>query len=536
LGEERVPFADVYKLFKKKEEVKPEKLFENREEYVITASIIATILENDIHVAVYEVENYENLFDYADIFMRLSNAGVVPFFGREFKFITVTTYPHSEDIVLAVEEATSGGFKPIVAYFMGDFLPGSETSSDVKELVKVLSKALFNKECYVILFTTNRMILYDNITLSRYGVVIKDYAPKIVSAYSSDKAKYANSIGFIKLLKMNNESISKYIKNRRLPTPHTLEELERDMTFKELILPPSIKDFLRVNIINTLKRDFTSLSSLLFLGPSGSGKTTIAYTLARELGVQAYVMRVELLGSKWVGETEKMTNQTLLLANDLSPAVVVFRDAELILGEREEGAEESAIYRRVRSIISTWLRSSRRRFFAVFTISNPKQLPEYILYDATFGAFKLPVLPPLNKGDRKAMLTLFLTKLAKKYNLVFDPLSESVDEALNVVADETWTYTARELMEMAKIAINLALDRNEKVVSKEIIQLARKYKEIDRIVRVEIMKETVKACKKVGLPEDLLNDIYRFEQEVEKLKAQALAEESKKRSLAKLST
>jgi len=396
--------------------------------------------------------------------------------------------------------------------------------------------ALFNKECRVILFTTNRMILYDNITLARYGVAIRDYAPLIVSALFSEKAKYANSVGFIKLLKMSNEDISKYIMKRRLPTPHTLEELERDIAFKELILPPSIKDFLRVNVINTLKRDFTSLSSILLLGPSGGGKTTIAYTIARELGVPAYVVRVELMGSKWLGETEKMANQTLLLANDLSPAVVVFRDAELILGEREEGGEESTVYRRVRAIISTWLRSSRRRFFAVFTVSNPKQLPEYILYDATFGAFKLPILPPLNKADRKAMLTLFLTKLTKRYNLIFDPLSESADEALEIVADETWTYTARELMEMARIAINLTLDRNEKAVSKEIIQLARKYKEIDRVVRVEIMKETVKACKKVGMPEDLLNDIYRFEQEVEKLKAQALAEESKKRSLAKLST
>jgi len=118
LDEERIPFADVYKLFKKKEEIKPEKIFNNREEYVITASIIAAMLENDIRVAIYEVENFENLFDYADVFSRLQNAGVVPFFGQEFKFITVTTYPHNEDIADAVTAATADGFKPIVAYFM----------------------------------------------------------------------------------------------------------------------------------------------------------------------------------------------------------------------------------------------------------------------------------------------------------------------------------------------------------------------------------------------------------------------------------
>jgi len=537
MTEDKISFADLYKMFRKKEESKPQKIFNSREEYLIVASLIGTLLEKDIRVAIYEVENFENLFDYADVFMRLKNAGIVPLFGQNLKFITVTTYPHDDSIVDAVEEAINNGFKPVVAYFVGDFLPSGETtSSDVKELIKVLAMALFKKVCYVILFTTNPMILYDNITLARYGVVLRDFAPKVISYYFPEKMRYANVVGFTKILKMNDNDLISYIKSRRLPTPHTLEELERDTSFRELIIPPAIKEFIRVNIINILKRDITMLSSILLLGPSGSGKTTLAYTIARELGVPAYVVRVELIGSKWLGETERIANQTMLLANDMSPAVIVFRDAELILGERKGGGEESMVYERVRAIISSWLRSTKRRFFAVFTISNPKQLPEYILYDATFGIFKLPILPPLNKSDRKAMLSLFLSKLAKKYNLVFDPLSESIDEALETVAEETWAYTARELMDVAKTAINLVLDRSEKVVTKEIIQLAKKYKEIDRIARISIMKDTVNACKKVGIPENLLVDIYKFEQEVEKLRALAMAEEAKKKSIARLST
>jgi len=538
MAEERISFAEIYKMLKRKAETKPDKIFSSKEEYLIVASLIATILNKNIHLAIYEVENYENLFDYAEVFTKLRNAGVISFFGQNLKFITVTTYPHEDDIVDAVEEAINSGFKPAVAYFVGDFIPSGESASsgDVKELIKVLSMALFKKVCYVILFTTNPMLLYDNIALARYGVVIKDFAPKIISHFFPEKAKWASTVGFLKVLNMDNDKLATYVRGRKLPTPHTLEELEKDASFKELILPASIKDFLKVNIVNTLKRDITSLSSILLIGPSGSGKTTLAYTIAKELGVPAYVVRVELIGSKWLGETEKIANQTMLLANDMSPAVIVFRDAELILGERKGGGgEEAMVYERVRAIISSWLRSHKRRFFAVFTISNPKQLPEYILYDATFGVFKLPILPPLSKNDRKVMLSLFLTKLAKRYNLYFDSLSESVDEALEIVAEETWAYTPRELMDVAKTAVNIALDHSEKVISKEIIQLARKYKEIDRIARVDIMKETINACKKVGIPENLLIDIYRFEHEIEKLKARAMEEEARKKSIARLS-
>lgn len=533
LREEKLDISEFYKIFKK--ERRPPKIYEFPEEVLVVNSILAFMLKGKHTVVIYEVENFENLFDYADIFLRLKNAGIVPIFGREFRFITVASYPHDDDIVDIVHEALSEGATPVVAYFVGDFLPSGDTSSaDYKELTKLLSMAMFDKVCYVILFTTNPVVLYDNIPLARYGIIVKDIAPKIIKSRLPEKAKYATITGFRKILKMKPSEIQEYLKKRKLPTPHTIEEVKRDITFNELILPPSIKNFLKINVINPLKKEFTLLSSILFIGPSGSGKTTLGYTIARELGVPAYVIRVELMSSKWLGETEKIANQTLLLANDRSPAVIIFRDAELILGERKGGGEEAMVFERVRAIISSWLRSEKRRFLAIFTISDPKHVPEYILYDATFGVFKLPILPPLRKEYRKAMLSYFLMKVSKKYDLQFDPLDPSVEEALETVAEETWAYTPRELLDIAKTSVNIAIDRGTKVLSKEVIQLARKFKEIDRIARVEIMKETVKACKKVGIPEPLLEDIYKFEEEVEKLKALAISEETKKRSLVRI--
>lgn len=538
MGEEPIArFFDIQRYFaRKKIEKAEEVVFKKKEEYIIVGTIIKTIFERDLRLVLYEVENFENLFDYADLFKRLHNVGPTTFFGRDVKIIAVTTYPHNFDVTDAFMVTTKDGFIPILAYFVGDFIPGSDTgSSDIKELNKVLSLVLFNKVGYAILFTTNSMILYDNIPLSRYGVKLRDIAPKVVAMIHPEKTKYAQVVGFGKLISLDTSAIESHIRSRKLPTPQTLDEISRDITFKELILPPTLKEFLRVNIINTLKRDVTSIPSILLVGPSGSGKTTLAYTIAREIGIPAYVVRVELIGSKWLGETEKIANQTMLFINDRAHVVAIFRDAELIFGERKGGSEDSMVYERVRSIIASWIRSERRRFFTVFTISNPSELPDHVLHDATFGIFKLPILPPFNKEDRKAMLSLFLRKLANKYDLVFDPLNESVNEALDVVAEETWAYTPREMMDVASIAVNITLDKGEKVINKENIQLARKYKEVDRRGRVKLIQDTINACYKVGLPESLLIDVFKFEQEAAKLMALATSEEARKRSLAMIS-
>lgn len=527
---------DIFRLFKEREEKAKKMAFKNNIEYLIFGSLIASVLSSPNRLVIYEVENFENLFDYADLFMRVRNLRSFKIFNKHVSFVVVTSYPHDVDIAESVEVAIQEETTPIVAYFVGDFLPyGEGMSADMKELMRTLSMALFNRVCYVVMFTTNPMILYDNIPLARYGVVMRDVAPKVIQKVLPRRAIYASTVGFQKVITMKPSEISAYLKKRKLPAPHTIAHLKKDVVFDELVIPTPIKEFIRLNVINPLKMDFTLISSLLFVGPSGAGKTTLAYAIAQVLGVPATLVRVELMSSKWLGESEKIANQTMLLLNDRAPVVAVFRDIELILGQTRGGGEETPVFERIRAIIATWLRSSRRRFMAVFTVSDPSAIPDYILRDASFGVFKLPILPPLKVAERERMLSLFLKKLSRKYGLRFDPLKESTAEGLQVVAEETWAYTPRELMDIAQTAVNITLDKGQKEITKENIQLAKKYKEIDRISRVEIMLEAVKACKKVGIPEPLLVDVYRFEEEVEKLKAEAYAEEAKKKSFVRLS-
>lgn len=518
-------------LEKKKKDVK---VFRNNFELMLVGSIISTVLDSNNNLVIYEVSNFENLFDYSDLFIRLRNAGEILVNNRKVRIAPITSFQSKIDVSDFIEMSLGDGAIPIVAYFLGDFLP-SETryySAEMRELVGVLTSALFEKVCYVILFTTNQVVLYDNIPLARYGVVVEDVAPKLIAREYPDKRAYADVIGFSKVISMGHQELFEYTRKRKLPAPHTIKYLVKDAVFDEIVLTESLKEYIRLNVVSSLKRDFLSVPSILLLGPPGSGKTTLSYAIANAVGVPAYLVHVELMTSKWLGESERMANETMLMLNDRSPVVAVFRDVELLIGgTRRHASEESGVYERIRSIISSWIRSDRRRFLAVFTISDPRRVPDYVLQDATFGVYKLPILPPLSSNDRRRLLVMFLKKMCKESGLVFDPTKTSVSEALDTVSEETWAFTPRELMVLSRIAVQLAKDKGLREVTKDVVQVSKRYIDIDRVARVELMLETVKACKKVGIPETLSLEVYRFETEVEKLLAEAHAREAKKKAL-----
>lgn len=82
----------------------------------------------------------------------------------------------------------------------------------------------------------------------------------------------------------------------------------------------------------------------LLYGDPGTGKTESVYQLARMTGRDIFEVNVEEIKSKWVGETESNIRQLFRQYYELCKSqtvvpILLFNEADAILGKRKEGAE-----------------------------------------------------------------------------------------------------------------------------------------------------------------------------------------------------
>jgi SpoVK/Ycf46/Vps4 family AAA+-type ATPase len=76
-------------------------------------------------------------------------------------------------------------------------------------------------------------------------------------------------------------------------------------------------------------------TSALFSGPPGTGKSMCAALIAKDLGLELYVVDAAKISSKWIGETEKNL-AGLFDAAEASHAVLLFDEADALFGKRSD--------------------------------------------------------------------------------------------------------------------------------------------------------------------------------------------------------
>ena len=79
----------------------------------------------------------------------------------------------------------------------------------------------------------------------------------------------------------------------------------------------------------------------MFTGPPGTGKTMVAGLIARDLGLELYVVDLSQVVSKWIGETEKQLGR-IFDAAEAGHALILFDEADALFAKRTEvkGATE----------------------------------------------------------------------------------------------------------------------------------------------------------------------------------------------------
>ena len=82
-------------------------------------------------------------------------------------------------------------------------------------------------------------------------------------------------------------------------------------------------------------RRAAAASPALFAGDSGTGKTLSAEVIARELGLDLYVIDLSTVVDKYIGETEKNLDRIFTEADRVN-GVLLFDEADAIFGKRSE--------------------------------------------------------------------------------------------------------------------------------------------------------------------------------------------------------
>jgi AAA+ superfamily predicted ATPase len=122
--------------------------------------------------------------------------------------------------------------------------------------------------------------------------------------------------------------------------------VEVSQTWDDVVLPPEVVESIigivdRVALRNEVLGDWgfgrkvgKGLGvTVLFSGQPGTGKSMVAGLIARELGLDLYVIDLSRITSKWIGETEKNLGRAFDAA-EAGHVLLLFDEADSILGKR----------------------------------------------------------------------------------------------------------------------------------------------------------------------------------------------------------
>lgn len=153
------------------------------------------------------------------------------------------------------------------------------------------------------------------------------------------KLGHSNLANDIKQIIDNGKKTSPKLKPLNSELQGLVLEVESDKKLSDLIVPSEIKDR-----INRVIREFTHRNKLLshnlenrrkilFSGPPGTGKTMSASIIANELHLPIYVILMDKVVTKYMGETSAKLRQIFDLIMD-RPAVYLFDEFDAIGSQR----------------------------------------------------------------------------------------------------------------------------------------------------------------------------------------------------------
>ncbi|MCS4163791.1 AAA family ATPase [Sphingobacterium sp. BIGb0116] len=235
-----------------------------------------------------------------------------------------------------------------------------------------------------------------------------------------DKAKLSKSKESVLIKKLPVNSAQKELDD-------LLELVRPEVKLKDMVLSKNVRNSIQRVLDEQRKIDIleshglTARRKLLFTGAPGCGKTMSAHVLASELGLPLFIIRLDGLISRYMGESIAKLRLVFDAMRDFR-AVYLFDEFDSIGTSRSAGNEVGEIKRVLNSfllqiekddsrsliIAATNLPESLdvalfRRFDDIIQFPLPTEEDIYQLFDLEFTGFDLPSTIDLRKVTHKAI-------------------------------------------------------------------------------------------------------------------------------------
>ncbi len=187
-----------------------------------------------------------------------------------------------------------------------------------------------------------------------------------------------------------------------------LEEKISDFELRDLVVTESISEKIKRIIKEYEKKELLrknglkNRSKFLITGEPGTGKTMSASVIANELGLTLYVIQLEKLITKYMGETSVKLRQVFDFINEVN-AVYLFDEFDAIGSDRSLDNDVGEMRRILNSFLQ-YLENDDSHSIIIAATNNPNILDKALFrrFDDVFE-YKLP--------DIEQIINLYKTKL-----------------------------------------------------------------------------------------------------------------------------